>query len=177
MPASPLRQVAGRAAAVVAVATGPALAACAGAPQPATPDTAAPQRSADAAAPAAGAGRAAAGDTVWVILNHVKPEKRAQYERFLHEVFWPGGRRVGQTDPVVARAVARTRILHPAGPNADGTYTYAFVMDPRVPGADYDILALMKRAYPAAEAERYVRELNDVMARPGTQHLFVQSRD
>jgi hypothetical protein len=114
---------------------------------------------------------------VWVILNHVRPQKRAQFERFLHEVFWPGGRRVGQTDSLVARAIAQTRILHPAGPNADGTYTYAFMMDPRVPGADYDILALLKRAYPAAEAERYVREMNDAIARPGTQHLFVQPRD
>lgn len=120
-------------------------------------------------------GRAARGDTVWVILNHIRPEKRAQFERFLHEIFWPGGQRVGQADPVVARTFAQTRILHPTGANKDGTYTYAFLMDPVLGNADYTILNLLKKAYPAAEAERYYREMFLEARAGGSSHRFVQS--
>jgi hypothetical protein len=136
-----------------------------------TPATSAERASASAA------GRAAAGDTVWVILNYVKPDGRAEFERFLHEVFWPAGRRVGERDAAVARTFAQTRILHPTQPNADGTWTYAFLMDPRISGADYDILSLLKRAYPAAEAERHMAAFTGALAREGDTHLLVQSPD
>lgn len=139
--------------------------------------TAAPAQGSAEQASARTAGRAVAGDTVWVIINYVKPDRRADFERFLHEVFWPAGRRVGQSDAVVARTFAQTRILHPAGPNADGSYTYAFLMDPRISGADYDILSLLKRAHPTAEAERHMATFTAALAREGAQYLLIQSPD
>ena len=41
---------------------------------------------------------------------------------------------MGETDPVVAKTFGQSRILHPTGPNKDGTYTYAFLFDPWVSG-------------------------------------------
>jgi hypothetical protein len=125
------------------------------------------------------AGRRAAstGDTVLIVLNYVKADKRQQFERFLHETFWPGGKRVGATDSVIAATFRDTRILHPAQANKDGTLTYAFVMDPYHSAADYEIGTLLKRAYPAAEADRYMVEFNGSLARPATLHWLVQSPD
>jgi len=31
--------------------------------------------------------RATEGNTVWVLLNHVKPDKCKQFEEFIHEIF------------------------------------------------------------------------------------------
>ena len=33
--------------------------------------------------------RAVKGDTLWILLNHVKHNKRQQFEKFIHETFWP----------------------------------------------------------------------------------------
>lgn len=122
--------------------------------------------------------RAAQGDTVWVILNHVKADKRQDFERFLHEVFWPAGRRVGMADPVVALTFSKTRILHPTQRNPDGTYTYAFIMDPRIPGANYSIEELLRRGFSQGEADRHFREgFADALARPQEQYVMVQSPD
>jgi hypothetical protein len=102
--------------------------------------------------------RGAIGDTVWVVTYDVKPDKRAQYERFLHTAFWPVGERLGQTDPVIRRVFGQTRMLHPTRANPDGTFTYAFLMDPVVPGGEYSILALLQKGYGEAEGERIFRE-------------------
>jgi hypothetical protein len=119
------------------------------------------------------------GDTVWAVFYFVKPEKRAQYERFLHDVFWPMGRRLGETDPVMRRVFGQTRILHPARMNPDGTYTYAFFMDPLVRGADYSIPSLLKKGYGDAEGQRIFEQVfRDALAdRPYELHPLVQSRD
>ena len=83
--------------------------------------------------------RAAPGEDMAFGVYYIKPEKREQYERFIHEVFWPMGRRLGENDPVTRRVFQQTRVLHPKGPNEDGTYTYGFLFDPVVPGGDYSI--------------------------------------
>jgi hypothetical protein len=50
---------------------------------------------------------ARSGETVWVCLDPIKKDKRAQYERFLHEIFWPGAAKLSPTDQKVFR---QTRI-------------------------------------------------------------------
>ena len=36
---------------------------------------------------------AQAGDKIWVIVNPVKADKRAQFERLINDIFWPGAAR------------------------------------------------------------------------------------
>ena len=96
---------------------------------------------------AVAASRTVTGDTVAISIFRVKPEKREQYERFLHEVFWPMGRRLGETDPVMRRVFGQTRILHPAAPNEDGTCSYAFLFDPWETGGEYGIETLLKTGF------------------------------
>jgi hypothetical protein len=77
---------------------------------------------------------------------------------------------------VTARAFATTRVLHPIQANPDGTFTYAFVMDPRIPGYTYQILSDLKKGFPAAEAERLAREFDAMLAGRQEQLLFVVPR-
>ena len=122
--------------------------------------------------------RASRGDMVWVILNHVKPDKRQQFERFLHQQLWPMGHRVGQKDPVIARVFDQTRVLHPTEANEDGTYTYAFLMDPVVAEGDYAIQALLKRGFPEVEADQLFKEgFESALARPQENYVLRQSPD
>ncbi|PRY08844.1 hypothetical protein CLV24_1208 [Pontibacter ummariensis] len=113
------------------------------------------------------------GDTVWVVVNHVKPEKREQFERFVYDIFWPAAKKL---DPKAQRAFDNTRILNPAVAEADGTFTYVFLMDPLISGEDYWIDSLLGKMFPEKEAEEYYRLFRDALARDGEHYAFVQSR-
>ena len=127
-----------------------------------------PSRSASGAA-----ARAATGDTVWIISNAVRADRRAQFEEFAN-AFWRAGSRPGALDSVSAATFRHTRTLYPTKPDSDGTYNYVFIMDPVIRGADYDVGALVKRLFPAPEAARLERMLEESMARPQQQWLLVQ---
>ena len=61
--------------------------------------------------------RAAKGDTVRVLLNHVKPDKVEDFERFMYEVLKPA---IAKHKP---EWLTNVRFLHPAAQNEDSTYT------------------------------------------------------
>ena len=76
----------------------------------------------------------------------------------------------------IAPAVHRqVRALYPTQPEADGTYMYAFLMDPWLPDASYDFGVLLRQAYTEEETQAYLRLWEDVQAAPQTVHEFVQS--
>ena len=64
--------------------------------------------------------------------------------------------------------------MHPAGANPNGTYTYAFVMDPLIKKADYDIESLIKKKYGAKQGADYYK-LFDIlcMKRPAQRAVGV----
>jgi hypothetical protein len=113
--------------------------------------------------------RAAEGERMWVLLNHVKADKREQQERFVHHILMPAAKQVALS------ALRHTRFLHPAEQNEDGTYTYAFLMDPLIEGADYDILSLLQKAYGKDKAEKYIVLWNESLASPQVGYHLVQS--
>jgi hypothetical protein len=102
--------------------------------------------------------RAVDGEKILVVLNHVKPDRRKEFERFMHEII----------GPITARSeihvLNRTRILHPTGPNEDGTYTYIFLMDPLVPDGEYNIEKLLLLTYPPEEAGELLKLLSESLA-------------
>ncbi len=91
---------------------------------------------------------AKAGEEVHVWAYPVKADKRKQYEHFVHDIFWPGARKLPAREQQVFR---QTRVMHPVKANADGSYTYLFIMDPMVKGGDYDIESLIKKMYGAKQ--------------------------
>ena len=111
---------------------------------------------------------AATGDTVWVVVNPVKPEKRAQFERFVNEIFWPSAVKLSAADQ---RTFRQTRVLNAVRPEADGTYPYLFIMDPVQKGFAYDILALLTKAYGKEKAVDYYKLFTESLA--GKQHGYV----
>lgn len=62
------------------------------------------------------------GETVMVWAYPVRADKREQYEDFVHEILWPGAKKLSAMGQRVFR---QTRVMHPQQANPDGTYTYA----------------------------------------------------
>jgi hypothetical protein len=118
--------------------------------------------------------RAVEGDKVWVIINHIKADKRDQFERFVHEIFWPMASKLRAQEQQVFR---QTRVLHPTKAEEDGTYSYIFIMDPVIQGADYDINSLLKKMYGAQKGAEYGKMFDETVAREQTQYLDIQSKD
>ena len=120
--------------------------------------------------------RATAGDTVYLIEHFVRPERRAQFEEFVEQVLWPAFQRTASANPARAPLARQTRLLRPVAPNADGTFTFTFVLDPVVQGESYNVLDVLREAYPTAgEAEQQYARFTETWARDFTARPFVQS--
>ena len=114
------------------------------------------------------------GENVWVLLNVVKADKRQQFEKFLHEIFWAGSKKLGAADQKVFR---QTRILHPTKAEKNGTYSYFFIMDPVVKGGDYDILSLLTKMYGAPKAKEYYKMFEGSVVGDQVAYRETQSKD
>lgn len=123
---------------------------------------------------AARATRAVPGDTVYIVEYTVTPARRDQFERFFTEAYFPALRQVAKTDTSAARVLHQSRLLSPARPSEDGTLSYLLVLDPVVHGERYDLAALLRRVYPAAESDRRYRQLTESWARPFVVRPYVQ---
>ncbi len=117
---------------------------------------------------------AKSGESVWIFLNPVKADKREQFEKFLHEIFWPGAKKLSNADQKVFR---QTRILHPTKQEADGTYSYFFIMDPVVEGGDYEIPSLLKKMYGETKGMEYNALFESSLAGPQIGYIEKQSKD
>ena len=85
-------------------------------------------------------------DPVNVILNHVRADKREQFEEFVFEGLLPALRENARRDPMAKKVLDQTRMLLPAEENDDGTYTYIWLMDPWVEGGVYSYQAIIAEA-------------------------------
>jgi hypothetical protein len=100
------------------------------------------------------------GEPVWLLLNHVKADRRAQFERFVFEALRPAGERLAPAIP------ARVRVLAPTRANDDGTFTYIMLLDPVLPDEDYRLAPLLERAYGEEHAREHMRAFTDALATP-----------
>lgn len=117
---------------------------------------------------------AKSSESVWVCLDPIKKDKRVQYERFLHEIFWAGAAKLNAADQRVLR---QTRILHPTKAESDGTYSYFFIMDPVIKNGEYDIEKLLTKMYGATKAKEYFTLYTTAHARPQVFYEVTQSKD
>ena len=113
--------------------------------------------------------RAAEGEKMWVLLNHIKADKLEQHKRFVHDILMPAAEKV---DPAAFR---HTRYLHPAEPNEDGTFTSVFLMDPLLEGADYTFLGLLTKAYGEEQAKEYIKLWEEAEASPQVGYSLIQA--
>lgn len=114
-------------------------------------------------------------ETVWVISYPVKANKRAQYERFIHEIFWPGAKNLSAAEQKIFK---QTRVMHPTKPEADGSYAYLFIMDPVIKGADYGIESLLKKEYGVQKGSEYFKLFKDaIIEKNYKDYRVIQSKD
>lgn len=117
--------------------------------------------------------RAAKGDTVWVLLNQIKADKREQFEKFVHEILWPVALKL---DPIDQKVAKQTRVLHPIEMNEDSTYTYVFLMDPVIPNANYQVMYYLKKGYGEEKAKEYSKMFEECFASPQIGYTLIQSQ-
>jgi hypothetical protein len=121
--------------------------------------------------------QAAEGDTVWIIVNYVKADKRQQFEKFVHEIFWDKAfEKATKLSPQDQRAFRQTRILHPTVAEADGTWSYIFFIDPVLKGVDYGIESMLVKLYGDAKAKEYTELFNEALVGEQKSYRTLQSR-
>ena len=112
------------------------------------------------------ASQASQDGPVNVILNHVKADKREQFEEFLFEGLLPALRDNAHSDRMARSVLEQTRMLLPTEANVDGTYTYIWLMDPWVEGGNYSYRAIIAEARGAEEARNYFEMAQDSLSVP-----------
>jgi hypothetical protein len=117
----------------------------------------------------------AAPDTVWVLLNHVKADQRTAFETFAYEHLMPAVEKIASSDPVVRRVRSQTRMLVPKEPNADGTYTYIWLMDPVVPEADYSYRGILSKVYSKERTDAALALVDKAMTGPQVGYVLTPS--
>jgi hypothetical protein len=113
--------------------------------------------------------RAHRGEGIWVVLNHIRAEKREAFEHFLYSILLPA---IAHIHPETYNTV---RVLHPTAPNENGTYTYIFLMDPVVPGGIYNINNILYEFYKPELANEYMKTWNEALAYPQVEYDQIQS--
>ena len=99
--------------------------------------------------------RAAPGQPVWVCIDRIKAERRDEFRRFLFEVKLPAVRAIRPD------AHASVRLLEPASPNPDGTWAFIWLIDPAMPGEDYDTSRMFRTFYGPDAAAEHMRRWED----------------
>ena len=128
-----------------------------------------------AAGSAAAPARGVIGDTVRMVVNHVRPEKREQFERFMREVLHPTMERAAPGDRETADHMRRARMLRAVKPDTDGTYAYIFLVDPAGSSVPYSFARLIQRTYPPEQAAEQMRMYTASLARPSESSTLVNT--
>ena len=119
---------------------------------------------------------AASGDPVWVILNHVKADKRPQFETFVYEVLLPALEKNAEGDPSSRNIIEHTRMLEPTRANKDSSYTYIWVMDPVVKEANYSYPGIIGAVHSLEETEKYLTMADECLVAPQVFYPVMQGR-
>lgn len=119
--------------------------------------------------------RGTIGDTVRMVVNHVRPEKRDQFERFMRDVLHPAMDKDAVDNPTTAEHIRRARLLVPVKMDADSTYAYIFLVDPVATSVPYSFPKALRRMYPPDEAAERLKMFTESLARPSDSYTLVNS--
>jgi hypothetical protein len=116
------------------------------------------------------------GDPMWVILNHVKADKRQQFEKFAYKVLLPALEENAKSNLTTRKMIGQTRMLEPRRANKDSSYTYIWLMDPLVKDAIYSYPGILKRVYSPEETKKYISMNNECLFSPQVAYPVKQGR-
>ena len=116
------------------------------------------------------------GDPMWVILNHVKADKRQQFEDFAYKVLLPALEEIAISNLTTRKMIGQTRMLEPRCAINDSSYTYIWLMDPLVKDAIYSYPGILKRVYSPEETKKYISMNNECLVSPQVAYPVKQGR-
>ncbi len=119
--------------------------------------------------------RAMPGDSVWMILNHVKPDQRDNFERFLERILMPALEQAAPENPLYMNLMDQGRILYPTEANEDGTYTYVYLFE-RYTAGDYSYRSLFEQVYTTEQTEEYLQIPPEALDRSQEAYMTTQTR-
>ena len=122
--------------------------------------------------------RADEGEMVWIILIHVKQDKRQQFEEFM-EIWMQTIENLikeEKMDTKSAQAFKQARLLLQTRANEDGSYTYIFLADPWIEGVESRILPWFKKAYSEEEAQKYLKMFSESLMHPQVSYMSTQGK-
>tara|TARA_B100001750_G_C14883869_1_gene291797 strand:+ start:43 stop:471 length:429 start_codon:yes stop_codon:yes gene_type:complete len=109
---------------------------------------------------------ASSGESMWVILNHVKADKRQEFEKFVYEILLPALKEDAKVDLTSKKIIEQTRMLEPSRSNKDSSYTYIWLMDPIVKDADYSYPGILNKVYSPEETKKYISMNDECLVSP-----------
>ena len=109
---------------------------------------------------------------IWVIVSYVKEDSKAEYEKWMTEIFFAPMKTT--QDPVLKKQYQAMRWLTPVQQSEDKTWTYVFLLDPAIPDADYDIEHYLVKTYGEAKGKTYLQQYEGFMALAGQIHFLKQ---
>ena len=121
--------------------------------------------------------KAAQGDTVWIILNHVKEDKRDQFEKFSNIMFnaFEKALNAGKLSEREIKSLENIRFLKPFKQNKDSSFTYIFLADPRFMNVKGSASYYLKKIYTEEETKKYAKMFTDCFAKPQEGYMVLQS--
>lgn len=113
--------------------------------------------------------RAVSNDTVWVIANHIKPDKVKQFEEYNNIYLGPAAAKYN------LQMKNTVRILRSVKENKDGTYTYFFLMDPVISKFGYSMRDPLIAEYGEEKAKEYLDMFVDCLKGKQEFNVTVQT--
>lgn len=104
--------------------------------------------------------RAGEGERVTICIETIKADKKAEFDRLLHDVLGPAGLEAN------SRVFESTRLIEPSEANPDGTWSYVSILDPVIVDGDYRVQHTLERKYGSADGEKYAKAYQECYAAP-----------
>ena len=109
-------------------------------------------------------------EKIWIITLQIKEASKADFEKWMTDIFWTPMKNA--KDPILKKQYAAARLLSPTQMNENKTWTYAFLIDPVIKGADYDIEHYLVNTYGEEKGKGYYKQFEDFMAGMGQVLVF-----
>ena len=122
--------------------------------------------------------RAAEGDTVWILLNYIKADKRDQFNKFM-EFFCNFIVELSEDGKISEREYKNfqaIRLLDSTRQNEDGTYTYIFMADPWIGGVNPGFVYYLRKKLSEEETKKYVQIWRECLDRPQVSFKSIQMK-
>lgn len=118
--------------------------------------------------------RAVEGDTLFLAFLDVKADSKEAFEQLSHEMLFD---RISEAEQQAEFIASRTRILHPAEANEDGTYTYLIIFDPMLSGRyNFTTTNLFAQIHGEEKGKELDEQLGNTLAGDQRSYFMVQSR-